>query len=122
MEAYDDTINSGIEKIDLYLKGLFEGKKNIRDLFLKELNILDKLRTKPIINEELFSSFFKLIKKKLVKRCGDKLKTVSITLLNSKYYYKSLVDTIKKSSNESIEDKAIEIIGNLFLILLRKIQ
>ena len=26
MEAYDD-INSGIEKIDLYLKGLFEGKK-----------------------------------------------------------------------------------------------
>ena len=122
MEAYDDTINSGIEKIDLYLKGLFEGKKNIRDLFLKELNILDKLRTKPIINEELFSSFFKLIKKKLVKRCGDKLKTVSITLLNSKYYYKKLVDTIKKSSNESIEDKAIEIIGNLFLILLRKIQ
>lgn len=120
MEAYDD-INSGIEKIDLYLKGLFEGKKNIRDLFLKELNILDKLRTKPIINEELFSSFFKLIKKELVKRGGDKLKTVSITLLNSKYYYKSLVDTIKKSSNESIEDKAIEIIGNLFLILLRKI-
>ena len=50
-----------------------------------------------------------------------KLKTVSITLLNSKYYYKKLVDTIKKSSNESIEDKAIEIIGNLFLILLRKI-
>ena len=31
MEAYDD-INSGIEKMDLYLKGLFEGKKNIRDL------------------------------------------------------------------------------------------
>ena len=69
MEAYDD-INSGIEKIDFYLKGLFEGKKNIRDLFLKELNILYKLGTKPIINEELFSSFFKLIKKKLIKRCG----------------------------------------------------
>ena len=27
MEAYDDTINSSKEKIDLYLKGLFEGKK-----------------------------------------------------------------------------------------------
>ena len=87
---------------------------------MEELNILDKLRTKPIINEELFSSFFKLIKKKLVKRCGDKLKTVSITLLNSKYYYKSLVDTIKKSSNESIEDKAIEIIGNLFFDIIEK--
>ena len=119
MEAYDD-INSAIEKIDLYLKGLFEGKKNIRDLFLKELNILDKLRTKPIIKEELFSSFFKLIKKELVKRGGNRLKTASITLLNSKYYYKKLVDTIKKSSNESIEDKAIEIIGNLFFDIIEK--
>ena len=87
---------------------------------MKELNILDKLRTKPIINEELFSSFFKLIKKELVKRGGDKLKNVSITLLNSKYYYKKLVDTIKKSSNESIEDKAIEIIGNLFFDIIEK--
>ena len=49
-----------------------------------------------------------------------KLKTVSITLLNSKYYYKKLVDTIKKSSNESIEDKAIEIIGNLFFDIIEK--
>ena len=120
MEAYDDTINSGIEKIDLYLKGLFEGKKTISDLFLEELNILYKLRTKPIIKEELFSSFFKLIKKELVKRGGNRLKTASITLLNSKYYYKKLVDTIKKSSNESIEDKAIEIIGNLFFDIIEK--
>ena len=49
-----------------------------------------------------------------------KLKTVSITLLNSKYYYKKLVDTIKKSSNESIEDKTIEIIGNLFFDIIEK--
>ena len=33
MEAYDDTINSRIEKIDLYLKGLFEEKKILEIYF-----------------------------------------------------------------------------------------
>ena len=76
METYYNAndIDSHIKEIDLFIKNLFEGTKTLRDLSFDAPNILDNLEIKPINKEELFSSFFKLIKKELAKRGGDKLK------------------------------------------------
>ena len=122
METYYNAndIDSHIKEIDLFIKNLFEGTKTLRDLSFDAPNILDNLEIKPINKEELFSSFFKLIKKELAKRGGDKLKNIPITLGNIKFYYIKLVEVINSLGNESMEDKIIQIFGNLFFEAINK--
>ena len=120
METYSNAneIKSNIEKIDLFLKNLFEGTKTLRDLIIEDPCVLDNLQTKTIIKKEIFSSFFKLIQDELSKRSGDKLKKIPITLSNIKFYYRKLVEAINTLRNESMEDKIIQIIGNLFFSII----
>ena len=124
MESYSNinNISPYIEKIDLFFKNLFEGTKSIRDfqILYDYTDVLDSFPTKAIIKDEIFSCFFKLIKRELIKKGGDKLKNIPITLGNIKYYYRKLVEIINKSGIESLDDKTIQIFGNLFLFLLNK--
>ena len=123
METYskNNFISSYVEKVDSFFKNLFEGTKPIRDIKLfNDTKIIDSLPTKSIIKEEIFSCFFKLIKKELLKRGSDKLKNTPPTLGNIKYYYRKLVDIISKSGAESIEDKELQIFGNLFFHIINK--
>ena len=124
MESYSNinNISPYIEKIDLFFKSLFEGTKSLSDfqILYDDIEVLDSLPTKAIIKDEIFSFFFKLIKRELIKKGGDKLKNIPITLGNIKYYYRKLVDIINKSGNESIDDKTIQIFGNLFFLILNK--
>lgn len=122
METYYNAndIDSHIEEIDLFIKNLFEGTKTLRDLSFDDPYVIDNLETKPIIKEELNSSFFKLIKKELAKRGYDKLKNIPVTLGNIKFYYIKLVTVINSLGFESMEDKIIQIFGSLFFDTINK--